>query len=460
MALVYGRRRIGKTYLLTHVWDDQEVFYFTASSVTPEQNRRQLLRRYGEWSGREIVVEDYPSWRTVFRLLLSTGIDGPFVVVLDEFQYLGADQDDLGAVASELNAVWEGPDRPTGPVLLVLCGSAIRTMEALDAGGAPLHGRLDWKVELEAFDYYDAAALAPFTDVRDRAYTYGVFGGTPRYLASIDVGRPLAENIADAILSPYGDVRSQIETAILQEQGLRDIPKYRGILHAVGSGRTELAEIAAKVGLPKQGVVREKVERLVSLGYIQTGRNFDAGKTTPWRYRLADPAFRFYHEFVTRYETALETGDPREVYDAYIEPELDRYMGHLFETIVEQAYLRLRRHHQLEMIDQWSRWEGTDRYGKSLEIDIVTRLTTGAMLTGAIKWNRNPVGPSLHRNHLRDLDRLADAGHRWAHRAREEGSRLLYVAAGGFSDGFCTRAREDGLPFVLWSLDELYATDP
>lgn len=457
MALVYGRRRVGKTYLLTHLWGDR-AFYFTASTVTPEQNRRQLIAQVSDWTGREHRPEDYPTWRTVFRLLLSLEADEPLIVVLDEFQYFGEDEQDLVGVTSELNAVWEGPQRPDRPVLLVLSGSATRTLEALDTGGAPLYGRLAWKAQLDPFDYWDAAAMTPFERPRDRACAYGVFGGMPRYLASVDTTRTFAENVTRLMLSPRGDVRGQVETALLQEQGLRDIPKYVGILRAIGAGRTELSEIADLAGLAKHTSARQKVERLVELGYVERQRNFGAGRTTPWRYRLADPAFRFYHEFVTRYETALETSDPADVWQAHIAPQLDRYMGHLFERITEQAYYRLQKHHDLDLVRQWGRWEGADRARQSVEMDIVSRLTTGGMLTGAIKWNRDPVGIDVHRHHMRDLRRLADSGNRWAHEAQEEGSVLLYAAAGGFAPGFRERAEEEGLPVVLWSLESLYAT--
>lgn len=456
LALVYGRRRVGKTYLLSHIWSASRAFYFTASAVTPEQNRRRLLEEVGSWSGEEIHVEDYPTWRAVFRLLLSLRPGRPLVLVLDEFQYFGEDERDLEVVTSELNAAWEGRGGSKRSLLLVLSGSAVRIMEALDAGAAPLHGRLAWKAQLEPFDYLDAAAMAPFEDVRDRAYAYGVFGGVPRNLAPVDPSRSLGENVAELMLSPRGEVRNQVETAILQEQGLREAAKYAGILGAIGGGRTELSEIAGRAGLAHDTTLRDKVERLVRLGYVEKHRNFDAGRTVPYRYRLADPAFMFYHEFVSRYETALEINEPSEVWRAGIEPRIDAYMGHLFERIAEQAYHRKAGAADLPPAQQWGRWEGTDRSGDSLEMDIVARLMNGDMVTGAIKWNLSPVGPRLHRDHVRDLDRLARSGHRWAHEAREGDSFLLYVAAGGFDDGFRERAEEDGPPVVCWSIRDLY----
>jgi hypothetical protein len=229
-----------------------------------------------------------------------------------------------------------------------------------------------------------------------------------------------------------------------------------GILRAIGSGRTQLSEVAAHAGLPADTSLRDKLERLVWLGYVEKRRNFAAKATAPYRYRLADPAFMFHHRFVARLETALEVNDAAEVWTAAIAPELDTYMGHVFERIAEQAYHRRRRQEDLPLVQEWRRWEGADRSGDSLEIDLVARTVTGAIVTGAVKWNRRPVPLALHRQHQRDLDRLRSSGHRWAHEASEPGSMLVYVAAGGFETGFREHAEADGLPVVCWSLEDLY----
>ncbi|MDX2208613.1 MAG: ATP-binding protein [Gemmatimonadales bacterium] len=458
MALLYGRRRVGKTYLLTHLWAPEEVFYFTASDTTGEQNRRALLTEFAAWSGTEVVIDDYPTWRTVFRLLLDHRAPEPLVLVLDEFQYLGETAAALTAVTSELNAVWEAR-RPSRPLLLVLSGSAVGVMDTLDGAAAPLYGRVAWKHQVEPFDYWDAARMVPCVAARDRALTYGIFGGMPRYLADVDPRRPVADNAAQLALSPGGSVRLLAETAVLQEQGLREISRYTAILRAIGAGSTELNEIGQRAGLGGDTGLRAKIERLVGLGFVQAHRNLGAKRTHAYRYRLADPALMFHYRFVAPNETTLERATPRAAWASLVAPFLDSYMGHLFERIVEQAY---HRHHErvgLPLVREWGRWEGRDSRKEPLELDIATRLADARVLTGGIKWNSKPLGARWYAHHEQMLTRLSLSGVEWAHDAVDPESPVLFVAAGGFTAAFEEAARAARSKVILWTLDDLYRSD-
>lgn len=90
----------------------------------------------------------------------------------------------------------------------------------------------------------------------------------------------------------------------------------------------------------------------------------------------------------------------------------------------------------LPTLVEWSRWEGTDRAGRSMEIDLLAELTDGRMFSGAVKWNRRPVTIDIYWQHLDMLRRGAHAGRKWAHQALEPDALIVYVAAGGFSDDF------------------------
>lgn len=456
LVLMYGRRRVGKTHILTRAWNEPRSFYFTASETTPEQNRTSLLAAFAEWSGRSIHPEDYPTWRTVFRLLLDHASPDPLAVTIDEFQYLGESTQGLDAVASELNAAWESR-RPARSFVLVLAGSSVRTLESLNDGGSPLYGRFAWQCRLRPFDYWHAGELAGFTSPRDRAYAYGLFGGTPRYLAAIDPERSVAENASELLLRPDGEVRELVRTALTQEQGLRDIPKYVAILRAIGRGRTELNEIALGTGLTPDNALRDKLNRLIDLDFVTAGRNLGAKAKEAYRYRIADPAFRFYYDFVAPLESALETQPPDAVWTSRVEPSLDTYMGSVFEGVVEEAYYRLQAALDLPLVKEWGRWEGLDRNRNALEIDIASVLMDGRILTGAIKWNRRKVDVDVHTAHFEMIDRLAQSGVRWAHEARKPSSPLLYAAAGGFTERFRQAALASRDEVYLWTLDDLYA---
>jgi AAA+ ATPase superfamily predicted ATPase len=457
LVLMYGRRRVGKTYLLGRAWREApaQLFYFTAAETTPSQNREALLAALAEWSGGSLHAEDYPTWRSVFRLLLDFRSPEPLVITLDEFQYLGADPQELLAVTSELNAAWE-LRRARRPLVLVLAGSAVRTLEALNKGGSPLYGRFAWQCRLRPFNYWFAGELAGYTDFRERVYAYAIFGGTPRYLSAIDPKRSVAQNAVSLMLNPSGEVRELVQSALLQEQGLREIQKYAAILRAVGRGRTEFNAIAQNAGLGADTGLRDKLERLVDLDYVRSGRNLGAKSKEPMRYRLADPALRFYYDFVAPLESALATQDPRRVWERHIAPNLDGYTGLIFENVVEEAYYRLQAHLDLPLVREWGRWEGVDRNRQALEIDIASDLVDKRVLTGSIKWYKDPVDVQVHTEHLAMLERLSQAGVSWAHRARSPESPLLYVAANGFTDRFIQAARASRDEVYLWSLADIF----
>lgn len=455
LVVIYGRRRVGKTRLLREAWPEASTLYFLASNSTPELNRIDLIREIATFSKTELSPEDFPTWRTVLRLLFELKPKKPLVVVLDEFQYLQGGDDDI---TSQLVALWDLL-APSRPFVLALAGSAVSTMAEVDGARSPLYGRVATKIQLKPLDYYWAGELSGQKNLRERAVVYGVFGGTPTHLELLDSELPLHENIAKLVLSPRGQVRYLVETMIEQEAGLRRTGTYRAILDAIARGKTELAQIGELAGVPVNTVLRRNVETLEELGYIQSYRNFGAKSKEPFRYRLRDPALMFHKSQVSLYRHELETTDPLEVWQNDLEGRLDTYMGHVFERIVEQGYYRLRSARNMPSVSEWSRWEGVDRNRESVEIDIVAKCSDARMLTGAIKWNQEPLSPSVHFKHLRDLQRLADAGQKWAHDALKPDSLLLYAASGGFSKDFAKVCQTTGHSPLMWTLKDLYGKD-
>lgn len=455
LALVTGRRRVGKTFLLSRAWPEDSTFIFTATQTTPEQNRRQLIMDLAAWSGEDLRPEDYPTWRSVFDLLWRVRSPDPVVVVLDEFQYLGSGDSGLADVTSAINATLERT-RTDRPFVLVMSGSAVSTMESLAGGGAPLYGRLATHVRLGPLAPFDVADFVPKWGLRERAAGYGVLGGTPAYWVVVDPKVDLRSNVARQFLAPQGTLRIQLETLIAQEEGLGDPAAYNSIIRSVASGATTRPRIADASGLKADASLVRRLDRLVEVGLLEVVDVIEARAREPVRYRVADPALRFYHVFVTPYASLLERVDPLDAYDQVVAPRLDTFLGLAFERFASLTYTRLAKSRSLPLVRRWSRWEGKDRDGRSLEIDVVAPLIDGRTMTGAVKFSRAPIGPKVFNDHLDALKRAAEAGLRWAHSALE-GGPLLFLSAAGFEDRFVEAALAYDAPVLTWSLEDVYA---
>ena len=458
LALLYGRRRVGKTYLLDHAFRGTRYFYFLAGETTAELNKRELL---GEIKPMLEHPEDtapdlFPSWRHVFRLFADLAKDGPLVVVLDEFQNLmgGTDED----IPSQLMAVWDREVRGL-PLLLVLCGSEVSTLQRLEDGAGPLYGRWSWAARLRPFAYHHAAQMVPGRPLREKALTYGILGGTPRFLAAVRPGEDLGMRVAETVLSPRGSVHVQLERIVEQERGIRDPSDYRAVLSAVAAGHTEVATIAQVTGFADRiHVVRRALEVLEGLELIGRERNFGASPKAPWRYYIADNALRFWHRFVQPNRSRLETGDAYAIWTDQVAPQLDQYMGKVFERMCFEAYVQLSNRGRLPIAVDWSRWEGQDRDRRSIEIDVIAKLNDGRILTGEVKWSSSPVRPHVHTQLLRNLDYLASSGQGWAKDAvnPKTSAGHLYLSAAGFTPEFKALARADER-IVLLDLEDLYS---
>jgi uncharacterized protein len=119
-------------------------------------------------------------------------------------------------------------------------------LESLNTGAAPLYGRFAWHEELRPFDYWYAARMAAFRSLRDRALAYGIYGGTPHYLSTLRTGQSLARNVERAILSPRGEVRLLLETAMVQEEGVREPIHTRGSCEQLAQVTRSLMALASK----------------------------------------------------------------------------------------------------------------------------------------------------------------------------------------------------------------------
>jgi hypothetical protein len=442
LVLLYGRRRIGKTYLLQRfLGRDKPHCYYLAAQTSVSENMFRLAESLVSCQGESgLSPADVPTFRSILQLLEKLAGDRRFTLVLDEFQYL-LERDP--SLPSQIQAWWD-TSGIRSKVFLVLCGSHLGVMEGLGGPQAPLFGRFTVRQKLPPMRYYDTSLFYADSgySTREKLVAYGALGGTPRYHALFDPKNGLEENICNAILSPTGLLHTEPEVLISSSQ-IRDPSPYNGVLGAIAGGCTRSNAISQRVGVASNQL-SFYLNNLI--GWEWVVRECPLGERSDQRaiYKINDHFLHFWYRFVSRLRSELEFNDTRIVYESRVEPQIDQYMGqYVFEDICHQ-YLK---HNGSQIIGRSIRNAG--RYWSrdgSLEVDIVAELDGGKRLFGECKWSSAPIGMPVYyelRDKVARLPKLASAA---------DPVHILFSLS-GFSDDLLSLADDQNL--ILISGDDL-----
>lgn len=403
MAMLYGRRRLGKTYLLQRFFADGPArahCYYLADQTTAVNQRRELAAQVldalpdaGVSGPEEIAV----SWNALFRYVSQAcrgrAGTGRFGLILDEFPYLVDQSPELPSVLQS----WWDREGLHSPLFVVLCGSQLSAMAALGAVSQPLYGRFNAGIlKLAPLGYEEVAqfyAEHRHYGLAETLMMYGILGGTPRYHALINPSHPMAREVVDTLLRPQSPLENEVRF-LLGSQQIREPAPYNAILGAIASGTLQYGEILNATGV-EQGSFARYLRVLTELGWIRRELPFGGASDRRALYRVADPFLAFWYRFAVPLASELQFSDPARVYAERVAPLLPNYMGwHVFEEICHQWL----RHHARtglgltirEMGRYWSR-DG------QVEIDVMAKTDGDTYLYGECKWSGSrPVGLGVY----------------------------------------------------------------
>jgi len=185
------------------------------------------------------------SIKTEWEPLLRYLTDRDAIIVIDEFPYLIESNEGLPSIIQHLWDTAVDESQAT----LVLTSSAVGMIHThvLD-GGAPLYGRVsqtpNGRLELTQLPFRSIHEFVPSYDPEARVLTYGVFGGTPRYLAPLDPSQSLGENITRLLCDPDGSLHDEPE-AVLQME-LTEVNAPRGQAPGLPASTTRFASTASR----------------------------------------------------------------------------------------------------------------------------------------------------------------------------------------------------------------------
>ncbi len=303
LAIVRGRRRQGKSYLLRRLVRVAGGFYYQAA----EEEQPQALASFGSALGSFLQVPGgrlaLESWDDVFQALSDLPpTNGPSLVVLDEFPYLLHHSPELPSLLQRfIDSTREGP----GALRLILCGSALSVMTKLLEGTQALRGRASVDIVVRSFDYRTSARFWGIDDPSTALAVNAVVGGTPGYRDLLQASPPkrlqdFSKWVAAGPLNPSSALFREDDYLLMEERSFSDRQLYHSVVSAIASGATSQGAIA-QVLQREQRAVQHPIRALVDAGFVTA--TDDALRSRRPIYRIADPIIRFHHS-VTRRDLA------------------------------------------------------------------------------------------------------------------------------------------------------------
>lgn len=399
-AVVYGRRRVGKTALLTQFIQGKKAIYFMGVESNAKQNLENLSKSILEYASGIAAETSFMSFQAALEYVFKLAEKDRIVLVLDEYPYVARSSKSL---ASTLQLLID-KNKDTSKLMLILCGSSMSYMEdQVLAYKAPLYGRRTAQMKLLPFDFEETCRYFNYFKGEDKALAYGIVGGTPQYLLQINDRLSIEENIKNTFLNPISFLYE--EPVNLLKQEVREPAIYTAIITAIAAGASRMSEISSKVG-EDTNVCASYIKNLISLGIVQKETPYGEKASRKSLYSIEDNMFRFWHRFVLENNSLIARGAADLVYQR-IAPQLDHYMGKVFEEICKQYLWKL-------LLDGRSpvefaslgRWWGNDPIEKAqAEIDILGEQDRTTALFGECKWKNEKVDLGvletlIHRSHL------------------------------------------------------------
>lgn len=385
-VVIYGRRRVGKTALISQFIDDKKAIYFMGVESNAKQNLENFSKSILSYQTGVDVETSFVSFQAALEYVFKLSQKERIILAIDEYPYVARSSESLASTIQLLIDQYKDASK----LMLILCGSSMSYMEdQVLAYKAPLYGRRTAQMKIQPFDFAETCRYYNnFTD-EEKAYVYGIVGGTPQYLSEIDDKLSVEENIKNTFLNPNCALYEEPENLLKQE--VREPSLYNAIITVIAGGATRMSEISDRVD-ESTNICAAYIKNLISLGIIEKEMPYGESVSRRAIYSISDNMFRFWYRFVPENSSTIARGANDLAYKR-IEPYLSDYMGKVFEDICKQYLWKQLLSGKCPVeFSSLGRWWGNDpKEKKQAEIDIMAKQDKNTALFAECKWTNEKV---------------------------------------------------------------------
>lgn len=333
-AVVYGRRRVGKTALISRFIEEKKAIYLMGVESSEKQNLENFSRSILEYGTGMQMDTAFLSFQAALEYVFTLAEKERIILVIDEYPYVARASKSFASTLQML--IDKHKDRSR--LMLILCGSSMSYMEDhVLAYKAPLYGRRTAQMKIQPFDFADTCRYFSDFGAEEKALIYGITGGTPQYLLQMSEHLSIEDNIKNTFLNPTSSIYEEPENLLKQE--VREPALYNAIITAIAGGASRMSEISGKVG-ENTSVCSSYIKNLMALGLVKKDTPYGEKESRKSVYAIADHMFRFWYRFIPENSSVIGRGAADLAYRR-IAPHLADFMGKVFEDICQEYLWKL-----------------------------------------------------------------------------------------------------------------------
>ncbi len=402
---IYGRRRVGKTYLVRTVFRQKKCFYFQLSGEKKAKLSQQLknfsLSMAETFYSQGLTLQTPDSWHDAFQLLTRViqekAKTRPVVLFFDELPWLANQKSNfLSALDYYWNRYWV--DIPT--LKLIVCGSAASWMiKNIVRNKGGLHNRLTGRMRLEPFNLKETKQFLsekyPHINNTQLLQIYSAMGGIPYYLKLLDAKLSISQNIDRLFFSAEGELLSEFDELFSSLFSSADA--YEEIVKILAEHPDGLIRphLLSKLKLSSDGGnFNKKMRALIEAGFVMELGNYAQSHRFPL-YKLIDEYSNFYlHWVLPKKKTVERMKELREQWQTIIKSaEYHAWRGKAFETICYQHVLAICKAVSVTQVNFMGSWRFIPKAGDTqsgAQIDLILDRDDGTTTLCEIKCTDKP----------------------------------------------------------------------
>ncbi len=365
LVIVYGRLRVGKTFLVNEFFESRFSFRVTGIFNEPRKKKLQNFTHALEYYFSQ-PFDSPRNWIDAFNLLRNSLDEQPKggkkVLFFDEFPWMATQKSDFPAA---FEWFWNDWGCARDDVICIVCGSATSWMvDHIDHNKGGLFNRQNCRLYLEPFNLYETRKFLESKNINwssyDIAQCYMIMGGIPFYLNLLSPRYSINRNIDEIFFRRKSDLWNEFEHLYHplfsnSEQYIRIV----GILSGKNIGLTRM-EIAAKAKLPLNGVLSKILQNLVDSGFVRVCR-FYGNRKKQMLYQLCD----YYTLFYLKYLKNNAGADESYWENSYADASRAAWSGFTFEQLCRNHVRKIKQKLFIAgILSEESAWfvEGDDVY--------------------------------------------------------------------------------------------------